>query len=103
MSFVAKYPPASSGKYISRVFFDRRGVFYHWNWVYHGRWGWRVYYLFIHMVCSSFFVAKHRARDVRSRHFMLAVACLLVSAFVTPALALDPQKSITQFVHTSWT
>jgi signal transduction histidine kinase/ligand-binding sensor domain-containing protein len=34
---------------------------------------------------------------------MLAVACLLASVFVTPALALDPQKSIMQFVHTSWT
>ncbi len=55
------------------------------------------------MVCSSFFVAKHRARGVGSRHFMLTVAYLLASAFVTPALALDPQKSITQFVHTSWT
>src|SRR5262245_57301872 len=49
------------------------------------------------------FVAKHWARGVGSRHFMLTVACLLASAFVTPALALDPQKSITQFVHTSWT
>jgi signal transduction histidine kinase len=51
----------------------------------------------------TFFVAKHRARGVGSRHFMLTVACLLAPAFVTPALALDPQKSITQFVHTSWT
>ena len=33
----------------------------------------------------------------------LKVACPMLCLFVTSAFALDPQKTITQFVHTSWT
>ena len=34
---------------------------------------------------------------------MLAIACLILCLLGTPAFALDPDKTITQFAHTSWT
>jgi signal transduction histidine kinase/ligand-binding sensor domain-containing protein len=34
---------------------------------------------------------------------MLKMAWLVAYVFATPAFALDPEKAITQFVHTSWT
>jgi ligand-binding sensor domain-containing protein len=34
---------------------------------------------------------------------MLKMAWLVACVFATPAFALDPEKAITQFVHTSWT
>ena len=37
------------------------------------------------------------------RHALLKTVFLTVCLFVTSAFALDPQKAITQFVHTSWT
>jgi hypothetical protein len=33
----------------------------------------------------------------------LVVGCFAVCLFATAAFALDPQKAITQFVHTAWT
>jgi ligand-binding sensor domain-containing protein/signal transduction histidine kinase len=37
------------------------------------------------------------------RHVLLRTICLTACLFGTSTFALDPQKAITQFVHTSWT
>jgi signal transduction histidine kinase/ligand-binding sensor domain-containing protein len=37
------------------------------------------------------------------QHALLKTVCLTACLFGTSAFALDPQKAITQFVHTSWT
>jgi ligand-binding sensor domain-containing protein len=51
-------------------------------------------------------IATHicRARQPRAWSFArLVIGCFAVCLFATAMFALDPQKSITQFVHTAWT
>ena len=51
-------------------------------------------------------IAAHISRAGQPRAWRsvpLVVGCFAVCLFATAAFALDPQKAITQFVHTAWT